>query len=168
MPHPETQWWQALAARLGTPDGLRTARTLQREGFFDHEEPAPFSAVPARGGPQPISIWQPCEIDGEVVFERPDPLVMGDHYAVRKTISARKDPSVRRLCFLGESVAAGYLYAPHCTPAGVLHDQLCAVSGGEGYEVIDLARINETLDGLVATAERAIAPKAARTAVPEA
>ena len=157
MHRPETQWWEALAARLSTPEGLRTARRLQREGFFDQEEPAAlFSEAPPSGGARPISIWQPCEIDGALVFERPDPLAMGDHYATRKRIVAQKDPSTRRICFFGESVAAGYLYAPHLTPALVLERQLRAVRGGEGYEVIDLARTNETLGALVTTVERAM------------
>ena len=107
-------------------------------------------------GPQPISIWQPQQVEGEVVFTRPDPLAMGDHYAARTTIPARKDPSTRRICFFGESVAAGYLYAPHLTPAQVLHDQLGAVCGEGAYEVIDLARTNETLTSLVATVESAM------------
>ena len=159
MHHSETHrdpWWQALAARLGTPEGLRTARRLQREGFFDQEEPAPFFAASPSGGPQPISIWQPHEIDGTLVFERPDPLAIGDHYAARKRIIAQKDSSMRRICFFGESVAAGYLYAPHLTPAMVLEHHLRAASGGGGYEVIDLARTNETLASLVTTVERAM------------
>ncbi|MBU1879719.1 MAG: hypothetical protein KJ734_12275, partial [Chloroflexi bacterium] len=56
---------------------------------------------------------------------------------------------------MGESVAAGYLYAPHLTPAGVLQAQLEAV-GQPSYEVVDLARVNETLDGLVTTVRQAL------------
>ena len=130
--NPPDSWWQALAAQLGTPDGLRTARRLQREGFFDEDDPAPFSAAPMRSGPKPISIWQPREIDGELVFERPVPLVMGDHFAARKQFPARKEPGSRRICFFGESVAAGYLYAPYLTPAAILHDYLRASSGKRG------------------------------------
>ncbi len=124
---PGHQWWDRLADWLGTPEGLRTARMLQRDGFFDPDNSAPAPDPPLPEGPQPISIWHPQQVDGEVVFTRPDPLAMGDHFAARKTIAARKDPATRRICFFGESVAAGYLYAPHLTPAQVLDDQLRAV-----------------------------------------
>lgn len=105
--------------------------------------------------PQPISIWQPQRSAGELIFVRPDPYPLGDHYATQKVLHAAKGPSIRRICFLGESVAAGYLYAPHLTPAGVLQAQLEAV-GQPSYEVVDLARVNETLDGLVTTVRQAL------------
>ena len=81
---------------------------------------------------------------------------MGDHYATRQTLPARKTPGTRRICFFGESVAAGYLYAPHLTPAMVLEEQLRQTSDTHAYEVIDLARTNETLDGLLTTVRRSL------------
>ena len=153
---PRYRWWDRLADWLGTPEGLRTARMLQRDGFFDPDNPASPPDPPMPDGPQPISIWQPQQVDGDVVFTRPDPLAMGDHFAACQTIAARKDPATRRICFFGESVAAGYLYAPHLTPAQVLDDQLRAVRGGGAYEVVDLARTNETLPSLVATVDSAL------------
>ncbi len=105
--------------------------------------------------PRPISIWTPQEREGELVFERPDPGPLGDHYASRKTIPAKKEAR-RRICFFGESAAAGYLYAPHLTPAQVLLEQLNHVGGAGAFEVVDLARTNETLGPLVATVEAAM------------
>ncbi|MEA2695711.1 MAG: hypothetical protein QOJ16_5098 [Acidobacteriota bacterium] len=105
--------------------------------------------------PRPISIWLPREVDGERVFERPDPGPLGDHYAIRKTIPVKKQAR-RRICFFGESAAAGYLYAPHLTPAQVLEDQLTHLAGPGEFEMIDLARTNETLGPLVATVEAAM------------
>src|SRR6185295_8111783 len=55
----------------------------------------------------------------------------------------------------GESVAAGYLYAPGLTPAGALAGHLEALRPGL-CEVIDLARTNETLASLAATVEASI------------
>ena len=109
-----------------------------------------------RGGPgvrvrEPISIWQPAEIDGEPAFVRPDPLSLGDHYAATKVLRPKKSELPLRVCFFGESVAAGYLYAPHITPARVLEDQLRAAGGANNFEVIDLARTNETLASLAET-----------------
>jgi hypothetical protein len=105
--------------------------------------------------PRPISIWMPEEQDGELLFERPDLGPLGDHYASRKTIPARKQAR-RRICFFGESAAAGYLYAPHLTPAQVLQEQLNHAGGPGAFEVVDLARTNETLAPLVATVEAAM------------
>jgi hypothetical protein len=101
--------------------------------------------------PEPISIWQPREIDGERVFIRPDPLPLGDHYAVTRILRPKKSELPLRVCLFGESVAAGYLYAPHLTPARVLEAQLRAVGGESNFEVIDLARTNERLPTLVET-----------------
>lgn len=106
--------------------------------------------------PRAISIWQPEEREGVLTFVRPRPLALGDHYAIRRTIPAEKEENCQRICFFGESVAAGYLYAPHLTPAQVLADQLHAVSGGKPFEVIDLARTNETLASLADTIEAAL------------
>ena len=61
-----------------------------------------------------------------------------------------------RICFFGESAAAGYLYAPHITPAKVLEHHLNQAVPDAQYEVIDLARTNERIDTLVATAEQAM------------
>jgi hypothetical protein len=57
------------------------------------------------------------------------------------------------VCFFGESVAAGYLFAPHLTPAGILEEQLNEVDGERVWEVVDLARTNETLASMTATIE---------------
>lgn len=118
--------------------------------------PLPESVGPADRQPEPISIWLPERVSGELHFVRPAPGVLGDHYAARGTIPAHKPEGSRRVCFLGESVAAGYLYAPHLTPAQVLEMQLCAVAGAGNYEVVDLARANETLAGLRETARQAL------------
>lgn len=106
--------------------------------------------------PRPISIWQPREVDGRLAFVRPERLPLGDHHAAERVLTPRPAAGTRRLVLLGESAAAGYLYAPHVTPARVLAAQLAAVAGPGAYEVIDLARTNERLDSLAATAESAL------------
>ncbi|MFZ0544625.1 MAG: hypothetical protein WAM60_04275, partial [Candidatus Promineifilaceae bacterium] len=78
------------------------------------------------------------------------------HYAAARYLWPKSVDSPRRICFFGESVAAGYLYAPHVTPAKVLAAQLDFVVGPDAYEVIDLARTNETLAGLVETVDSAM------------
>jgi hypothetical protein len=139
-----------LAERLATPAGLRTARLLQMAGLTGPPEPS-AGPVPFPKGPHPISIWEPTEIDGERAFVRPDPGPFGDHYATRKILRPKTAELPLRVAFFGESVAAGYLYAPHLTPAGVLEEQLRAAGGAGNFEVIDLARTNETIAGLRGT-----------------
>jgi hypothetical protein len=158
-----------LAELLATPEGLRTARLLQQAGLLN----SPLSrgsggrvgeggqggeGLPPRG-PRPISIWEPKDNKDEetrgTVWVRPEPGPFGDHYAARQELRRKKAELPLRVAFFGESVAAGYLYAPHLTPAGVLEDQLRAAGGAGNFEVIDLARTNETLAGLLATVRAA-------------
>jgi hypothetical protein len=138
-----------LAALLATPEGLRTARLLQAAGLLGRA-PAP-EPRPLPRPPEPISIWQPREIDGETVWVRSDPQPLGDHFAATKVLRRKKSELPLRVAFFGESVAAGYLYAPHVTPAQVLERHLQEIGGENNFEVIDLARTNETLGGLAET-----------------
>jgi hypothetical protein len=158
---------RVLARLLGTADGARTARALQRAGALRLPAPAlPLPAAtdldsgsPPRSGPRrprPISIWQPRGEGADLAFVRPAPLALGDHFAARREIRPKRSPLPLRVCLFGESAAAGYLYAPHLTPAGVMEGQLQAVAGEGAVEVIDLARTNETLGSLVATLESAV------------
>ncbi|HEX3556649.1 MAG TPA: hypothetical protein VIA62_25790 [Thermoanaerobaculia bacterium] len=101
--------------------------------------------------PEPISIWEPREVDGKIVFVRPDPLPLGDHFAAVKELRPKQAELPLRVALFGESVAAGYLYAPRLTPARVLEAQLRAAGGEDNFEVVDLARTNETLASLAET-----------------
>lgn len=136
-----------LAGTLATPEGLRAFRLAQMAGVAGGA-PAAAAPAPFPRGAHPISIWHPAEIEGERAFVRPDPGPFGDHYATRKVLRPKRSELPLRVALFGESVAAGYLYAPHLTPAQVLEEQLRTVGGHENFEVIDLARTNETLAGL--------------------
>jgi hypothetical protein len=163
---PREEASRELARLLATPEGLRLARLLQATGILaaprelDSEvQPAIASPEPsprAPGPPSPISIWQPRQQPAGTVWVRLEPGPLGDHYAAVRTLTPRRSPLPLRICLLGESVAAGYLYAPHLTPARVLADHLRSIAGSDVYEVIDLARTNETLGSLAATAEAAM------------
>ena len=144
--------YERLAELLATPDGLRTFRLLQAAGLLSLPQPPPLSSREREKGPQPISIWQP---EGDV-WVRPDPLPLGDHHATRKVLQRKQAELPLRVVLFGESVAAGYLYAPHVTPAQVLEEQLRAAEGEGSFEVIDLSRTNETLPSLAATVRAAL------------
>ncbi len=157
-----------LAERLSTPEGLRTARLLELTDILSpppqtvsNSEPAQES-LPTSTNPLPISIWHPVALkltDSEEArpqFQRPQPPPLGDHHARRSVIEARKPSGTRRVCLFGESVAAGYLLAPHFTPAEELERRLCQMNGDTDFEVVDLARTNETLGPMVTTLERSL------------
>lgn len=114
------------------------------------------------GAPRPISIWSPVGQGNALRWVRPELGPLGDHYAARRELRPRRPPGPgrsggpRRVAFFGESAAAGYLYAPHATPAQVLEEQLCALAGEGRFEVLDLARTNETLAGLATTIEASL------------
>jgi hypothetical protein len=139
-----------LAALLATPEGLRTVRLLQAAGLLA-EPPGAMAPQPIPRPPEPISIWQPQVVEGETVWVRPDSQPLGDQHAAVKTLRRKRSELPLRVGFFGESVAAGYLYAPYVTPARVLEAQLRAVGGDANFEVIDLARTNETLPSLAET-----------------
>ncbi len=155
-----------LAELLATPEGLRTARLLQLTEALESRPVGDCVGAGETGStaasrpvkPRAISIWQPRRRGAELIFERPEPHPLGDHYAQRRVLVAEKSPGTTRICYFGESAAAGYLYAPHLTPAEVLEQKLCTAEGA--YEVVDLARTNETLDSMVRTIEssRQLAP----------
>src|SRR6185295_2526663 len=80
----------------------------------------------------------------------------GDHYATRKVLRPKQAELPLRVALFGESAAAGYLYAPHLTPAQVLEGQLRSIGGSADFEVIDLARTNERLASLAQTVRAAL------------
>ena len=157
-PDPRRERCEELAQRLATDSGLETARLLQASGFLAQPlapEPPP-KQTPEDGDLRPISIWRPRRLDDEWVFERPELLPLGDHHSARRRFPAAKRPGAIRVCFFGESVAAGYLYAPHLTPTAVLAQQLAHFAPDLDFEIIDLARTNERLGPLTRTAEASL------------
>ena len=127
------------------------AARREAEEFVGSRPTTPVSPQRLASPPWPISIWQPSESPGERVWRRPEPLVLGDHYATRRELRPKTGPLPLRVVLFGESAAAGYLYAPHLTPAHVLESHLRNLGGEQAFEVIDLARTNECLGPLVDT-----------------
>ncbi len=151
---------EELALLLARPEVRRAVRLLQMLGIepasdLEAGSPRRASAGKVASTPRPISIWCPEDRAGELVFVRPPPSPLGDHFAARREIPARKAEGCPRVAFCGESVAAGYFYAPHRTPAMVLEHFLGRALCGAA-DVVDLARTNETLAGLGATVAAAM------------
>ena len=96
------------------------------------------SAAPEN--PEHIGIWERKIENGRTCFVRRLETMPEWHYwANLGRIDAKG--SKRRVVFIGESVARGYLYDPQFTPAMALQQILEPQFGGE-IEVIDLARTN--------------------------
>lgn len=135
-----------LAQSLAQTPANQHAETLQAAGLS-------FAATPAkaRNDLPPISIWQPQREGDAIIYRRPPSGPMGDHFSDMQHFAQTPDPKCKRLCWFGESAAAGYLFSPHFTPAKCLAHAL-----GMSWEVLDFARTNETLDGLNKTMQAAL------------
>ncbi|MCP4152734.1 MAG: hypothetical protein GY757_33685, partial [bacterium] len=88
-----------------------------------------------------IGIWKPGLFRGKKCFIRDDRFENEFTYWVNmQRISVKKKK--KRVVFLGESVARGFLFDPHFTPASYLGGILKNKSDSGGIEVIDLAKTN--------------------------
>ena len=99
----------------------------------------------------PISIWTPAIVNKELCFVRPPIRQLGDHYSTKESFFKQKQPGTTRICLFGESAAAGYLLAPHLTPAKVISRSLALTE--REFEVLDFSRTNENLVSLINTVE---------------
>lgn len=150
---------EELARLLESPDGLHQARLLQLVNVLGRPTAAdetPVAELPVVEGPIPIGVWAPQEIDGELRFVRPDPVLMDDPWDPRKTLAPKTAFLPLRVCLLGESTAAGWFYAPHLTPARVLEEQLHALKGPGVYEVLNLTCVDQSARELVGLAQAAL------------
>ena len=152
---PDRDVCERLADLLSTDDGLRVARRLQHTGLFAdgsrqhdvHAYPSPaVTATMLRhrclgSRPAAIGIWKPAEDDSGRRWIRDDTALHADWWALEPALARKPKDSPTRICVLGESVAAGWLHAPHITPSAILRRQLDAVRPG-AYEVIDLSAVN--------------------------
>ncbi|MCC6749137.1 MAG: hypothetical protein IT371_15860 [Deltaproteobacteria bacterium] len=174
---PRRQRCEALAGLLTGPDGLRTVRLLQATGTLTSP---PMEGLPASGegdgggdvassGPEassseedeatPIGIWNPVRgEDGELRFERSyEPHINCDEdWSCRQTLYPRRGPLPIRVCYFGESAAAGLFHLPERTLASLIEDQLQALRGPGIFEIIDLTRIAQTPSGTVEIALEAL------------
>lgn len=152
---------EKLAKELNTPEGLAIARQLQAVGLLgigNHQqsnEPAPKHSSQVSKA-QAISIWQPVWEQGHLLFRRPKPGPFDDHFAKTTQFRAEKPPACKRVAFFGESVAAGYLLAPHVTPAQMLQKFTQQCWPEEKLEILDFSRTNETLSGMIQLAEASL------------
>lgn len=95
-----------------------------------------------------VGIYKPVQKDGQTIYERDVNFKeRWSFFADLPVIPAKGDK--KRIVFLGESVARGFLLDPDYTPAMVLEKWLNAnTNATAGYEVIDLAETNLEMRGI--------------------
>lgn len=148
-----------LAEALDKPEGQRLFRGLQAAGFFNHLEPAESEASGEKAAHdqyQPISIWVPTQGENGWEFRRNEPGPYDDHFAKTPVFHLEKRQGSYRVGFFGESVAAGYLLAPHLTPAMVLQKLLNKAFPDQLVEVLDFSKTNESLGPMIETAKASV------------
>ncbi len=113
----------------------------------------PEGAPGGSGAVGAIGIWHATGAPGRgALVRRSTPNERQANWASARVIPAKSHKE--RFVLIGESVARGYLLDPMYTPAGALESTLLA--GGRGVEVIDLARTDLSLFGLVDLTTRAV------------
>ena len=103
------------------------------------------SDLPQQNNEKSIGIWKEKNIDGNIYYVRD----VGDSENSYSWSELEKIPpksNLRRIIFLGESVARGYLLCPTITPAGILKDIL--KENEEEFEILDMTRSSMGMEEL--------------------
>ena len=125
----------------------RAIEMLKKLGYSELSEPEQPINVNDAFPPGNVGIYKPKTTDGETLYERDiDFIDRWTFFADLPTIPPKSDK--KRVIFLGESVARGFLLDPDYTPAIVLNKLVNANSGNDKFEVIDLAETNLGMQGL--------------------
>ena len=135
-----------LAESLSQTDGMQLAAALlDRAEIPCHGSTSPVEPNPGLDSPpESIGAWHPEKKNGDTVFVRGVP----EHVWRSDTFQFNPKGSRKRVVLLGESVARGYLYANHWTPAMVLERYLASTEAAGGVEVLDLTLVSLGLDEL--------------------
>lgn len=128
-----------IAQTASSADAAELIRLLRLSGLITdsvHDANAPHVM-----DSQHVGIWERTDENGQTSFVRRMDTMDEWHFWANL---ARIDPkgAKRRVLFMGESVARGYLYDPDFTPAMALQMILDRQVGEGEFELIDLARTN--------------------------
>ena len=136
-----------LAQSFDSAEGERILRLItQLSGTMTEgpQEPAPAS------GKLRVGIWEAQDEAGGRYFVRVE---KGEPWHLWANVQRIPPKGLsRRVVLIGESVARGYLYDPHFTPALALQKMMDAACGTGEVEVVDLARsilVHEPLRELI-------------------
>ncbi|HBI74094.1 MAG TPA: hypothetical protein DDY59_13045 [Lachnospiraceae bacterium] len=110
---------------------------------------------PNETGYLPIGTWSPVFEDGEVVFVRNKQADTAFWESNCKQFCLKKKSTHKRVCVIGESVAAGMFFTPHISPTKTLSEYLELHSEGM-WDVIDLTRNSMNAGALLETCRAAL------------
>lgn len=147
------------AGQISTHAGTSAARILRILHETQLPSPSPENADEPRNTGR-VGIWKRTSANGETVFVRDNAAFHEWHLWANVGKIPPKRAS-RRVVFLGESVARGFLYDPAYNPATVLRRTLESHLGAGEVEVVDLARTSIEMEiREVAIAAAALQPDA--------
>lgn len=148
-----------LAESLCSETGLATFRLMVQLHKLSAKrgDPAKESSGSPKDPSKPVrvGIWEQPAGQPEAPFVRAG---TGDRW--RLWADAQEIPSKgtkQRVVFIGESVARGFFYDPYINPAKVLENLLHHACGASDIEVIDLARIDLPMWGMLSLTQSAVA-----------
>lgn len=101
-----------------------------------------------------VGIWAPRREEGGIAYTRAAEGLAADPWAAVERIEPKGER--KRVVLLGESVARGFFHDPHYNPAMALRGALSQVRPN-GFEVIDLARTDQSPEPLLALCRDALA-----------
>jgi hypothetical protein len=137
-----------VARAAASDDGAQAIRLLQLTGLMGRVDGLGAAPRDAAENPETsgsVGIWDRKEEGGRAYFaRRVEDIEDWNYWANVGRIEATTEK--RRVVYLGESVARGFLYDPQYTPAGVLGKMLGSRLGEGEVEVVDLARTNLALE----------------------
>lgn len=130
----------------GSDDKEQMAKLKQELGLLDYkstfeDEPGEFfeEVDDDPEDDERIGIWKLQVINGQEFYVR-DPKKKNEYSLWAKVHRILPKGNNNRICFLGESVARGFLYSPQYTPAVILEKILNMNQDDPGSEVIDLSK----------------------------
>jgi hypothetical protein len=94
-----------------------------------------------------IGIWQPIEVNKEIIYRR-DPRTAAEWHYWANAHEIKPKGNKKRVLLLGESAARGFLYDPVYNIASELRGTFAMIPEARDYEVVDLARIALPMDDL--------------------
>jgi len=134
-----------LAEVAGAQSTPELVRLLRLGGLLGESDRAVGRGTDVTFGPTPhpdhVGIWERKLENGKECFVRRMETISEWDYWCQNLGRIEKKGSKKRVVFIGESVARGYLYDPEFTPAIAL-EMILQPHFEEGVEVIDLARTN--------------------------
>jgi hypothetical protein len=144
-----------LADKIYSNDAKDILRLMQQVGLL--VTPSSVTKVASensQSGEPSVGIWsKKITENGNVHFTRNEKMsAEWSLWSQNPKISLKGDK--KRVVYLGESAARGFLYDPSYTPAGVLESLLQSQLGE--VDVVDLARTNADITLLTKTAEQAL------------